>query len=220
MPGRTKPHLFPSGDVSGRLYQEFREAGLLTQESERLWVEATAKKYNIAARDIRLMIASEEHRYVQLARETVKSEAQIVANRVGLTITKILDVLNDQLGAEKWKALTDKDGRLIRDGCEWCGSSGRTKAEGEDRTRKCQKCNGTGGEIIWLKSPDNPSRLAALKMGMQLYGAFAPERIEIDGHMTLSEVPLTEINARLKAIFTKTINVKPVMREIEGETED
>ena len=203
-----KSHLFPSGDVSLTIYREFREAAPPTEVAYRKWLDATSDRYGIPVQDLRAILANQEVQFIRKARNVVDTEAEVAGRFIGATLEKAIGVLNDQLGAEKWRPFSDKEGRLITEPCGGCAGEGRTKADGEQRYRKCKECDGKGGHVTYLRTPDNAARLAAVDKVLKIYGAFKPEKVEIDGHITFAELSVQDIGLRLKKLLPKLITLQ------------
>jgi len=184
------------------------------------WCEAAAEEHGLSVSQVRRIISTGEKDFLDQVSQASVSKAQQVAGLMGLQLEDAFEILKEQLHATERRPLTDKDGRMQRD-CTHCGGSGKTiitdSATKKERGIACLHCEGTGGDVIWLEKPHNAARLKAVKLCFDLFGAAAPDQIEINAKHTHYHVTDAELHSRLAVLLGQVQSLQPAStRQIAG----
>jgi len=188
------------------------------------WCEAEAEKHGLTVNQVRRIVAMGERDFLQQVSQASVSKAQQVAELMGLHLEDAFEVLKDQMQATTRRPLTDKDGRMQRD-CHTCEGTGKylitDGATGKQRGTTCPDCKGTGGDVIWLEKPDNPARRGAAKLTIEVFGALAPNQLEIHAKHTHYHITDEQLHARLATLLDQVQSLQsPVTHQIEGNGSD
>ena len=186
------------------------------------WCEEAAAKHGLTVNHVRRIISTGEKDFLDHVSQASVSKAQQVAGLMGLGLEDAYEKLKQLLEATDRRPLTDKDGRMQRD-CPQCEGRGKYSdaVTGPDRTIKCPICKGTGGDVIWLEKPDNSTQLAAVKLYFQVFGANAPDQVEIHAKHTHYHATDAQLHSRLTTLVDQIRSLQsPVTGQIKGSRDN
>jgi Zn finger protein HypA/HybF involved in hydrogenase expression len=172
----TKPVDLPL-TIQNDIWQSYQKAAPPSALAYDRWRRLAAEQFQISPQQIGRIIAAGERDLREQLGHATKTEAQRIAQLMGLQLEDALEVLREQLHATDQK-IVRKDGEILRD-CPGCSGKGKVYSSSTKVWLKCPDCRGTGGNIVWCERPDNAARARAIELTFRLTGAMAPERHEI-----------------------------------------
>ena len=135
------------------------------------FLEETAAELNLERKQVSRCIASESNALQNQIRRATMTQAQIVAEQLGIDMVTALNVWRDGMQAVKRKPLLDKSGRPIRN---------------------------DAGEIEYQVDPDHAIRMQAAHRVAQVHAMYAPQQYEVKGEVQHNHAMMDESTLRLE----------------------
>jgi len=163
------------------IWQEYGRARPAPGSAYKEWVKAQAEKRGVSAARVRGVIGQQIAAMSMAVSDARHTEAQRIAQAMGLTLSRAVVELGRQLKATKVVRITDKEGRSET-----------------------------------FHDPDNTARNMAIRTAFAMFGANAPQQVQVEHEVgenlaALGEadiqVRLLEVGARLKQLAAGSVTI-------------
>ena len=149
------------------------------------WVTTFSQESGVLERDIRKVATEGSATLLNAINQRAVTLAQSIAERMGATLVSAFQVLQDAYSATKKKVLLDRGGKpkLLDPELGYVPEN-----------------------MIYIEVPDWQSRLAAVRMTIDIFGAHAPTRVEFQGSVRSEsvsinfDIPIDQAMAELKRL--------------------
>ena len=146
------------------------------------WILRLSEESGIAPVEIRRVVARGAGAMMNAISERLQSNAQQIADIIGADLVAALEVLRDCFTATRKKVLLDRSGRpkLVDDSKDGPGY--------------------VPSNMIYIEVEDHNVRLGAARSVLEIYGAHAPQKMEIDQKIVTLDITPNAAFAELERL--------------------
>lgn len=168
-----------------RILDSYEAARPTTIEAYHAWIEVAAEENDLSVKTIQRIVTDQAQSFMRSLSRDLRTQSQRVADLLGATITEGIERLRDSLHATKKRPLTDKNGRMVRDG---------------------------NGKIQFIEVDDWPTIVSAADKLIKLHGGFPAEKFEVE--RTTYHVDLTKEQAleRFEQLYSRIDGLRAQLR--------
>lgn len=170
------------------VWQRFEEQRPKAGPETVMWVEAMAEETGTSTQMVRKIIAEGASSFLLAFSARAQTHAQQVAEMLGSNLVAAFDMLREALQATKKKVLLDKSGRprLLNDISVAMGGPGFVP-----------------DNMIYIELPDWHARLSAIRTIVEVFGARAPQQIEVNSKSVVLNLSAKDAMAELQRLHAE-----------------